>query len=321
MPAPTEPQTATYQAYFHHRWNHLRDPHVRTLAWLLDAPDLLDPDAPEWQGRIASIGAVGEDTARWLMAIDRDPSALHAWLDIKPFTRLGRYAEMLMAFYLRHQDTLVAHGLQVRAGKNETIGEFDFLLRQGDALVHWEFATKLYLLETSGNGRHADYFVGPNLADTLGAKVRKIMERQLALSQHPAAKLLVPAPISHAQALVKGWLFYHGKTPLPIQPAGVSSGHCRGFWCAQEELEQVAGKQFIVLPRLRWLAPAKVDGDVALDKRGLQEAVAVHFQTAATPLLIALLEQREGAMLEVDRGFVVPNDWHSRAERRIERGE
>ncbi|KIF79858.1 DUF1853 family protein [Noviherbaspirillum autotrophicum] len=317
MPAPTDPRRDTYQAYFHRRWNHLRDPHVRTLAWLLDAPDLLDPAAPEWQGRIASIGAMDEATLSWLMTIDRDPSALHAWLDIKPFTRLGRYAEKLMAFYLRHQGRLFAHGVQVRAGKNETIGEFDFLLRQSDALVHWEFATKLYLLEASGNGRHADYFVGPNLADTLGAKVRKIMDRQLSLSQHPAAKLHVPEPIVQAQALVKGWLFYHGKTPLPATPAGVSSGHCRGFWCAHEELHWVAGERFAILPRLSWLAPAKVAVEQSLDRHAVQEALASHFQTASTPLLIAQLEQRDGYMLEVDRGFVVPNDWHSRAEQRV----
>ncbi|MGE5650748.1 MAG: DUF1853 family protein [Bacillota bacterium] len=317
MLAPTDRPAAIYQAHFHRRWNHLRDPHVRALAWLLDAPDLLDPEAPEWRGRIASTGTVDEVTGRWLAALDSDPSALHSWLDIKPFTRLGRYAENLMAFYLRHQGTLVAHGVQVRAGKNETIGEFDFLLRKGGALVHWEFATKLYLLEASGNGRHADYFVGPNLADTLGAKVRKIMDRQLSLSQHPAAKLHLPEPVAQAQALVKGWLFYHGKTPLPAIPAGVSSGHCRGFWCAQEELQWVAGEHFAVLPRLGWLAPAKVPIGQALGRRAVQEMIAGHFQTATTPLLIALLAQGDGCMLEVDRGFVVPDDWHSRAERRV----
>ncbi|HEX7634981.1 MAG TPA: DUF1853 domain-containing protein, partial [Noviherbaspirillum sp.] len=54
MRAPTDP-LPSHQAQFHRRWNHLNDPHVRTLAWLLDAPDLLDPQAPQWQGRIASI--------------------------------------------------------------------------------------------------------------------------------------------------------------------------------------------------------------------------------------------------------------------------
>lgn len=295
----------------------MRDPHVRTLAWLLDAPDLLDPEAPQWRGRIASVGAMDEATQNWLSALDSAPAGLHAWLDIQPFTRLGRYAEKLMAFYLQHLGSLVAHGVQVRSDKNETIGEFDFLLRRGDALVHWEFATKLYLLEASGNGRHADYFVGPNLADTLGAKVRKIMDRQLSLSQHPAARLHVPEPIALAQALVKGWLFYHAQAPLSAPPAGISREHCRGFWCAQDELERMAGEHFIVLPRLSWLAPAKTEEEQVLGRDALSEAVAAHFAKTGTPLLVAVLESRDGWMLETDRGFVVPNDWRSRAETRL----
>lgn len=318
MRASTEP-AASHQAQFHRRWNHLNNPHVRSLAWLLDAPDLLDPQASQWQGRIASIAAIDTPAEEWLAALDRTPEHLHAWLDIQPFTRLGRYAEKLMAYYLQHQGSLVAHGVQVRAGKNDTIGEFDFLLRRGDALVHWEFATKLYLLEASGSGRHADYFVGPNLADTLGAKVRKILDRQLSLSQHPAAQLHLPEPVALAQALVKGWLFYHGRTPLPVQPTGISLAHCRGFWCAENELDLIPGECFIVLPRLAWLAPAKIVEDGAMDRPALRNAVAAHFREGRTPLLTAVLERQDGAILEVDRGFVVPDDWCDRAEARIKR--
>ena len=43
MTAAPEP---SYQAGFERRWGHLRRPHVRALAWLLDAPDLLDPALP-----------------------------------------------------------------------------------------------------------------------------------------------------------------------------------------------------------------------------------------------------------------------------------
>lgn len=307
----------SHQAQFHRRWNHLNDPHVRTLAWLLDAPDLLDPQAQQWQGRIASITVIDTATEDWLAALDREPERLHAWLDIQPFTRLGRYAEKLMAYYLQHQGSLVAYGVQVRAGKNDTIGEFDFLLRRGGALVHWEFATKLYLLEASGSGRHADYFVGPNLADTLGAKVRKIMDRQLSLSQHPAAQLHLPEPVVSAQALVKGWLFYYDRTPLSVLPAGILRTHCRGFWCAEGEFDRIPGEHFIVLPRLSWLVPAKTAEDKALDRTALRDAVAAHFREGATPLLAAVLELQDGAMLEVDRVFVVPDDWRNRAEARI----
>ena len=136
-----------FQAGFHQRWSMLRNRHVRALAWLLDAPDLLDVNAPRWQGKIASLPAQAADEARdWLVELDAAPQALEDYLGMHPLMRLGRYAESLLAWYFRHCGTLVAHGLQVRADKGQTIGEFDFLLRQEDALVHWEFATKFYLL-------------------------------------------------------------------------------------------------------------------------------------------------------------------------------
>lgn len=316
MQAPTD-TFLTSQALFHQRWSHLRDPHVRTLAWLLDAPDLLDPDAEQWSGRIATLGPVSAETASWLAATDRDPAALHAYLDVQPFTRLGRYAEKLMAFYLQHAGTLVAHGIQVRSATNETIGEFDFLIRHGQALVHWEFATKLYLLEPSGQGLHADYFVGPNLADTLGAKIRKIMDRQLSLSQHPAAKLHVSERIASAQALMKGWLFYHGRTAVPDHPAGITGAHCRGFWLEQREVGGIHAEHYAVLPRLSWLAPAKVEPENVVPAERLQAELATQFERQRTPVLIAILRPQDGWMLEVDRGFIVPDDWRSRAESRM----
>lgn len=313
MPEPAD----TFQAQFHLRWNHLNDPHVRTLAWLLDAPDLLDPHASPWHGRIASLGSVDEKTATWLAELDHAPDELHAYLGLQPFTRLGRYSEKLMAFYLEHQGLLFAHGVQVRAGKSDTIGEFDFLLRRGDVLIHWEFATKLYLLESSGHGLHADYFVGPNLADTLGVKIRKIMDRQLSLSQHPAAQQHLPQPVAAAQALVKGWLFYHGQVPLTLLSQGISGAHCCGFWCALEELDRLPAEHYIMLPRLGWLAPAKVAAQQALSKAALKERLSIIFNDGTTPVMVAVLAPSGDSMLETDRGFIVPDDWRRRAEARV----
>jgi hypothetical protein len=318
MPVSTDTATASFQSQFHLRWRHLNDPHVRTLAWLLDAPDLLDAEAAQWQGRVATLGPVDRQTGQWLTTLDLAPDALHAYLGVQPFTRLGRYAEKLMAFYLAHGNRLVAHGVQIRSDSGSTVGEFDFLLRRGSELLHWEFATKLYLLEANGHGHQVDYFVGPNLADTLGAKIRKIMDRQLSLSQHPAAQRHLPQPVALAQALVKGWLFYHGQTPSPLQPPGIARAHCRGFWCTLGELD-AGGAHYLVLPRLGWLAPAKTNDQEALDRNALQRLVKEHFAGNSMPLLVAVLEPSGDCMLEIDRGFIVPDDWRERAEVRIRR--
>jgi hypothetical protein len=316
----------SFQAQFHRRWRHLQDPHVRALAWLLDAPDMLEPSAARWQGRIATLPATaGDDAAAWLTGLDQAPAALHAWLDVQPFSRLGRYAEKLMSFYFQHQGVLAAHGVQVQSDKNETVGEFDFLLWQGELLLHWEFATKFYLLQSDASDLpDAEYFVGPNLADTLGAKMDKILNRQLALAQHPAAQSVLPQPVAAAQALIKGWLFYH-RDDLPAHSSGLglTAGHCRGFWCTRSEFDvrrMADGICFAVMPRLSWLAPARLACAHGLDRAALSQTMAAHFAGDSMPLLVAMLEADGDDLVETERGFIVPDDWQSRAGERISKG-
>jgi hypothetical protein len=297
-----------YQAQFERRWGHLARPHVRALAWLLDAPDLLDPDDPHWEQKVASIGALNEATRAWLDALDVDPAPLDAALGARIYTRLGLYAEKLMAFYYAAHGRLVAHGLQVRAARDDTIGEFDFLLEAGAAsLEHIEFATKFYLLHGQAASGF-DTFVGPNLADSLGAKMRKIFEKQLALASHPAAQALLPRPVSLARALVKGWLFYPhgGETPM----AGITPAHCRGFWCALGEVGTLTGERFVVVPRMQWLAPYKaLAGEQVVDRARLHADLT----GLATPVLVAEVCGAGGYAVERQRGFIVPDNWRERA--------
>jgi hypothetical protein len=302
----------SYQEAFHRRWGHLRRARVRALAWLLDAPDLLDVGDPYWQGRIASLGPVTPEVATWLARLDHDPAALDAALGARVYTRLGLYAEKLMAFYFEQQGQLVAHGLQVRANRNDTVGEFDFLLEAGpDALEHIEFATKFYLLEGRAGDRF-DALVGPNLADSLGAKMRKIVERQLELASHPAAQAVLPRPVVRARGLVKGWLFYPAGSWEAM--SGIAAGHCRGFWCALDEIDTLAGEDFLILPRLQWLAPFRaMSATWMLTRAELAAELSAQFETAPAPVLVAAVRQQGGYIEEVERGFIVPNDWRERA--------
>jgi hypothetical protein len=305
--------SATFQQNFHGRWRKLHDPHVRALAWLLQAPALLDPHASQWQGKLASLqDSLPPDLDAWLHSLDRAPAPLHDSLDIHPYTRLGRYAEQLMAFYFSAQHMLVAHGVQVRTDDNQTIGEFDFLLKIGDQLVHWEFATKFYLLKPDSSASHADYFVGPNLADSLGAKMQKIFGRQLLLSQHPAARIHLPQPVAKAQALVRGWLFYRDAFHYE-QASGTSAAHCHGFWCALSEAGKLQAQRYAILPRLQWLAPAQLAITETMDQAALQQQLNTHFAQDGMPVMIALLRQDGTEALETERGFIVPNDWSQRA--------
>jgi hypothetical protein len=307
--------TDTYQAYFERRWGHLRRARVRALAWLLDAPDLLDVHDPHWDGRIATLGPVTPETERWLADLDADPSALDAALGAKMITRLGLYAEKLMAFYFAQQGRLVAHGLQVRANRNDTVGEFDFLLDAGAGVEHIEFATKFYLLQGDSTASF-DTFVGPNLADSLGRKMRKVFDRQLELGSHPAAQDVLPRPVVAARALVKGWLFYPRGTYETMR--GITAGHCRGFWCALEELDALPGDRFLILPRLQWLPPFRAQSATwMLDKAQLAAELDDHFAVSDAPVLVSLVREEPGCIVEFERGFIVPDDWRERAAARL----
>lgn len=342
------------QAQFELRWGHLRDPHVRSLAWLIDSPVLLDADDPAWKGQIANLpDDAAARAAAWLAQLDKQPQDLHALIADRPTARLGRYAEQLMAFYFSHLGTLFAHGLQVRdnrSGSNVTAGEFDFLLHSDAGLVHWEFATKFYLLERPDGAAEtvADYFIGPNLADTLGAKMQKILGRQLALGDHPAAREMLPMPVVEARALVKGWLFYHGrifqapdidacddgpakvlsqgagstaavaKIARPGSPAGVARAHCCGFWSEAAVFHgDVASdhghRRYAILSRLSWLAPALVCENEILDATTLTALLQGHFENDVMPVMVALVAGGNGKWREIRRGFVVPDNWRLRA--------
>ena len=309
----------SYQAQFARRWGHLDRPHVRALAWLLDAPGLLDPLHPGWAGKLAAPSVVTSEVADWLARLDQDSAALDAALGARAWTRLGLYAEKLMAFYYQQHGRLVAHGLQVRASRNDTVGEFDFLLDAGPGGVeHIEFATKFYLLEEMASVRF-DSLVGPNLADSLGAKMRKIVDKQLLLGAHPAAQALLPRPVLRARALVMGGLFYPAGRAAPID--GIAPLHCRGFWCALAEIDALEFDAWVVLPRLQWLAPYMGPAQSAstinlLNRDGLQAALAHQFETAPAPVLVAAVRQCDGMLVETARGFIVPDDWRARAAQR-----
>jgi hypothetical protein len=314
-PAALPPGAESYQSLFERRWPNLANPHVRALAWLLDAPDLLDPASPHWQGRIASLGVMPPETAEWLAALEQDPIPLESALGTRHYSRLGLYAEKLMAFYFAEHGKLVAHGLQVRANRNDTVGEFDFLLRDGDDLVHIEFATKFYLLDADAAGAGFNGLIGPNLADTLGAKMRKIFDKQLSLARHPAAQALLPQAVARAQALVKGWLFYPDSNGASAME-GISQPHCNGFWMTLSEAQDLQDGDYVVMPRLHWLAPLKSPSDAGMSKQELLAALAGHMAQIAAPVMVAAMRLDGEWLVEQRRGFIVADDWHAQAAQR-----
>ncbi|MBR7798863.1 DUF1853 family protein [Undibacterium fentianense] len=306
----------TYQFQFHREWEHLTDPHVRALAWILTSPDLLCQSSPIWWQQVGAIQMIESEKLKlWLSQLNAHPTPLHESLKIHQFLRLGHYAERLLSFYFNHVGLLYAQGLQVRNERSETIGEFDYLLYADNGLQHLELATKFYLFygDESELGRASLFnYLGPNLNDSLGAKMQKIMQRQLTLSQHDAAKKLVSTRISSAKALIKGWLFYHSSERQELVD-GIAIDHCKGFWWTMQEFEQLAIPFALKLDRLQWLAPAQVSVESVMDKSLILETLHRHFSSDDTPILVAIMKRNGDVMQEICRGMVVANSWPAKA--------
>ncbi|MFD1556405.1 DUF1853 family protein [Paraburkholderia silviterrae] len=245
------------------------DAAVRDLAWLLFSADLLraQPDAPlanPWAGDDEACTA-----AAWLKQLDHDPSPLHAALGAARLTRLGRYAETLLGWYLAHGPAprLVAANIALRRA-GLTLGECDFLVQTSDAQrLHWELAVKCYLhagLEEGAAPRLAD-FVGPNLRDRFDLKLAHLVDHQLRLSAREEFAWLGYEGPWLAQMFVKGWLFYragNGAGAKRGDPPELAARHGRGWWVTHADWADFAKREGVdgwsTLPRLAWLAPRRI---------------------------------------------------------------
>jgi uncharacterized protein len=306
----------------------LVDPAVRDLAWLLFSPDLLSAKPPA--SALANPFELPGDaaaTVAWLLALDRDPLDLHESLAATHVTRLGRYAECLLAYFLRQGPAarLVAANVALRrAGR--TLGECDFLVRTADGRrLHWELAVKCYLHAGDALATLAAY-VGPNLQDRFDLKFTHLLDHQLPLSAREEFALLGHGGPWDAQMFVKGWLFYRwdggASNGVPLVPAEIHPAHARGWWLANEDLPRFAAGHagaWAVLPRLAWLAPRHPVpvADAAGGAAGLLDAAALceRLSQQSGPTMVAAFARDDGASHwhERSRGFVVPDDWPQRA--------
>ncbi|NPT59395.1 DUF1853 family protein [Paraburkholderia elongata] len=314
----------------------LREPAVRDLAWLLLSADLLRAQPPV--GVLASPFDSPQEfdaSVDWLRALDADPADLQRDLAATRITRLGRYAERLLGWFLQHGPAarLVAAGVPLRR-EGVTLGECDFLVQtQQGVRLHWELAVKCYLhagenraqSASQSTARLADY-VGPNLKDRFDLKLAHVLNHQLPLSAREEF-----ASVGHAgpwtpQMFIKGWLFYRaGETPA--DPVELDPSHGRGWWVTRNDWPDFAAahaQTWRVLPRLEWLAPRRY-GPGAAGTAGETEGVGFAFADAGTlavqtshqhgpTMVAAFVDDSAGNRIERSRGFIVPNEWPELAQ-------
>jgi hypothetical protein len=297
-----------------------RQPLVRDMAWALRASPLLAPRSNDvqWLGP-GWCERAWRDYRPRLEALDADPAALQTHLAGQRDKRLGSHFESLLAFWLADPANslyrLVASHIPIRDG-NRTLGELDFLVQDkaSGRFQHWEVAVKFYLGVKAGGDYH--HWVGPGLGDRLDLKVSHLLQHQLSLTGHPAARAaLETLGVSHCTSacLLKGRLFY----PLDVeqlawQPMAACPRHETGWWLPAGDFParfDAAALDWLPLPREHWLTPLVAGsgsgvsiGDTS-SAADLLERMTPDFDNRA----IAVVGLRDGQ--EVTRGFVTPFGW------------
>lgn len=300
----------------------------RDLAWLINSPDILRQKQVQLS-HLSDTAARNQVFEFWQQqqlgfarCMRQDPQglALSDFVAQSGVRRLGLYGESLFAYFFRQQENLLAHGLQVRRAKT-TLGEFDFLLQAAGLGMHMELACKYYLCVPPDDRELSLYdFLGPNLADSLGAKLRKITDQQLRLGDEPEGQAVLQE-LAQRHALsgwmafshIKGCLFYPYAQALNSLPPELADDHARGWILELPELDDMQFDAAVCLERMAWLAPRHwCAGQISSPSELRQELLHI-WQIQATPQMVALLKSDGAHWREVMRVFVIPPGWWQRA--------
>lgn len=293
----------------------LRTPAVRDLAWALLSPALLANTTPAQRHPLQASCWMQQpqQLADWLAQQDQDAGPLHAWLTAKPLRRLGLYYERLWQYALHAAPDIdvVAANLPIRQN-GQTLGELDLLLRDDEGEHHLELAVKFYL--GTGSGDAADW-LGPGSHDRLDLKLSHLAQHQLPLSSRSEARgALNDLQLGETRSAfwLGGYLFYPWPYGCP-SPRGAGTEHCRGNWLHQCDWDAFAATKpdarWQPLPRLAWLAPALIKTGEAWPADTFQQWLKLLRPDAQAQLLVRLEEDHAGDWQEVERIFLVNDQW------------
>ncbi len=225
--------------------------------------------------------------------------------------RVGQYFEGLVLYWLEQIRRLkiVAQNQQLFV-ENQTVGEIDFLFEdEAGELNHWETAVKYYLYYPAENTT-GSHFIGPNAKDNFEKKCRRLFDYQLPLSETHFPEVVRRA------AFVKGIIFYNPHLPaLTPLPERMSPAHGKGVWLYSSELDwlktQYSDTVYQIREKPDWLSPAVRDPGIEklLTFSELKQTLDVHFQEGDRPLMISILKVVETDCREIDRLFVVDENW------------
>jgi hypothetical protein len=301
----------------------LTQPAVRDLAWtLIASPLLLDAQWLQCHPLASSTWAQEPAAlAEWLQQLDLDASPLDTWLARSSNRRLGLYYEKLWQFALNAATgvQLLAANVAIRQGAN-TLGEMDLLCRDAHGDHHTELACKFFLGPTHACGQEPLNWLGPGGQDRLGLKLAHLRQRQLTLSSRTEAQAVLASLGIHelqAELWLGGYLFYPWPTGCAM-PHGAHPQHLRGSWLYRGQWPDFAAQntygRWQIVPRSRWLAPARTDQASSLSLPQLTEQLDAARNQPSPQLIVQLEWRADGDWHEVQRLFVVHDDWPNAQE-------
>jgi hypothetical protein len=275
---------------------------VNDLIWAVNSPSLL---CDVFLGSGSDCEAI--ESIRPIEASQISREHFGDFIHSSDGRRVGRYFEQLVLYWLQYirKTELVAHGWQVREGK-QTLGEIDFLFRDEQRLLnHWEVAIKFYLYDPdhSKNGSH---HLGPNAMDNFEKKTKRMFEHQLLQSQRDFPDVAI------RRAFVKGCIFYPmGMKGRPVAPAKLAESHLTGWWIRASELNRLnqANCLYRVREKPHWLDDSRVSPEALQTPEEFAKQLKQHFDTEGYPVYVSQFRLTHNEIQESSCGFVVPEAW------------
>ncbi len=285
-----------------------RTPAVRHLAWLCQAPPLINASS------VFDVRtALPSDYHEQLHELDQNPEPLHARLADANNRRLGRYFENLYHFLLSDvlNWTVLLRNVPVRNEQGRTLGELDFIVRNPATgrLQHHEVAVKFYLAFDTG---YTTRWYGPNARDRLDLKKNRMLLHQSCMTERPETRTLLAdhqldEPIESA-IVMPGYLFRPESRQQPSMPDWINPGHQRGHWIRSEQISRKDIDTWVPLHKPDWLGSYQTCEcpGAAATREALTEAARQGW-----PRLFAEMKPRrdDNGFEEHQRWFVMPEAW------------
>lgn len=281
----------------------LKTDSVRDLAWALFSPELISHD-----DKTFSVEATDE-RIQWLKHLDAE------CLSLPPHSRLGHYYESLWVYFFQHdkQYAYIAHNVQIHH-QGKTLGEIDFIIFDclTQRYIHLEVAIKFYMYYNDKNLHREDkaLWIGPNSQDNLQKKWLHLNNEQTALTQLDACKThLITLGINEAVLSafsLKGYIFQKPYTNQKPQDLNTDNA-IHPYYSHHEFLAlSLNANNLTIIPKKSWLTQYHQQETIVLcSKRDITNMINAY----NTPIMVATVMRYGTLMHEIERFFVMPDNW------------